>query len=217
MIMSSVTSLKNLGVVPTVDVQRCPSDIGSRRACEKRNCRSDLFGLAVASERSPRGHRGRKVAVAGWIHVGVDWAWLYVVDGDALRSDAARPAAGISGYRALGCAVVADAGEGRAVADNRANRDDAPAFLHARACGPSGSSDAAHIDRKEAVELGKIVGTVMHLIGREHAGIVDQNVEAPEALDYQIHQSLLGIGLVGLEGVGAYAFGQQVVDHVLGL
>src|SRR5262249_20080573 len=77
----------------------------------------------------------------------------------------------------------------------------------------------ANIDRKEAVELGKIVGTVMHLIGREHAGIVDQNVEAAEALDHQFHQSLdfLGIGLVGPEGVGAYAFGQQVVDHVLGL
>src|SRR6516165_5294271 len=96
-----------LRVVPTVDVQRCPSDIGSRRACEKCNCRSDLFGLAIASERSPRRQRGRKVAVAGWIHVGVDWAWLYVVDRDALRSEVACPAAGISGYRALGCAVVA--------------------------------------------------------------------------------------------------------------
>src|SRR5262249_60614817 len=60
MIMSSVTSLKNLRVVPTVDVQRRPSDIGSRRACEKRNCRSDLFGLApsavpddIAAEKSP--------------------------------------------------------------------------------------------------------------------------------------------------------------------
>src|SRR5215831_2340547 len=106
MIMSAVTSLKNLRVVPTVDVQRRPSDIGSRRACEKSNCRSDLFGLAVASESSPRRHRGRKVAVAGWIHVGVDWAWLYVVDRDALRSEVARPAEGISGY-ALGCAVVA--------------------------------------------------------------------------------------------------------------
>src|SRR5262249_56831039 len=82
----------------------------------------------------------------------------------------------------IGQSVVNGDGEALASADTRPNRDDAPAFLHERSCGPNGSSDAAHIDRKEAVELGKIVGTVMHLIGREHAGIVDQNVEAAEAL-----------------------------------
>src|SRR5262249_485543 len=150
MIMSSVTSLKNLRVVPTVDVQRRPSDIGSRRACEKRNCHSAPSGLAVAPERGPRRQRGRKVAVAGWILFGVDWAWLYVVDRDALRSEVARPAAGISGYRAFGCAVVADAGEGRAVADNRANRGAATAVLPARSCRPGRSRDAAHINRNEA-------------------------------------------------------------------
>src|SRR5262249_21626793 len=155
-----VTSFRKLRVVPTVDIQRCPSDIGSRWACEKRDSRGDLFGLAVASERSPRRHRGRKVAVAGWVHVGVDWARLYVVDRDALWSEVTCPTARVSGNCAFGCAVITNARERGAVANHRTDRDDASALLHERSRGANGSGDAANIDRKEAVELGKIVGTI---------------------------------------------------------
>ena len=57
------------------------------------------------------------------------------------------------------------------------------------------------------IELGEIVGPVMHLAGGEYAGVVDQDIEMAKALDHRLDEALdlLGIGLVGLEGVGAYA------------
>src|SRR5262249_13639612 len=140
-----------------------PGDIGSRQAREKPNSRGDLLRFAVAPKRSRRRHRGRKVAVADRIHVGVDGAWLLIVDGNAFWSEITRPTARVSSDRALGCAVVADTRERGAVADHRANRDDAPALLHERSRGAHGGGGDTHIDCKEALKFGKVVGTIVNL------------------------------------------------------
>src|SRR5262249_4308231 len=100
-----------------------------------------------------------------------------------------------------------------------ADRDDAAAFLHERSGRSHGSGDTADIDGEEAIELSEVVSAVMDLAHGKHAGIVDENIQAAEAFDNGFHKLLhfLGVGLVGLEGVGAYALRQKLVNHRLGL
>ncbi len=54
---------------------------------------------------------------------------------------------------------------------------------------------------------------------REHAGIVDEDIEAPKLLGNVVHErfDLLGIGLIGLERLGAHAVVPQISYDRLGL
>src|SRR5262245_12689921 len=96
MVVSSVTSLKNLRVEAAVDIQRRSSDIGSRRACQKRNGRSHLFGFAVTAERRRRFLQAGKVTVTRRVHVGIDGTRLDIIYGDALGTQITSPAEVVS-------------------------------------------------------------------------------------------------------------------------
>ena len=110
-------------------------------------------------------------------------------------------------------------GQGRGLADHRADRDDAAAVSHKWRCGAYSGGDAADIDGEQPLELGEIVGAVMHRAGGEHAGIVDEDVETAKSLDHGFDEAFhfLGIGLVGPEGLGADALLAQFLHDRLGL
>src|SRR6516165_7431887 len=63
---------QNLRVEAAVDIQRRSSDIGSRRACQKRNGRSHLLVFAVTAERRRRFLQAGKVTVTRRVHVGIN-------------------------------------------------------------------------------------------------------------------------------------------------
>src|SRR6185436_10625319 len=115
---------QNLRVEAAVDIQRRSGDIGSRRACQKRNGRSHLLGLAVAAERRGRFLQAGKVTVTRRVHVGINGTRLDIIDGDALGTQITSPAAGIGGDGALCGRIVGSAWPRRGVAHDRADRDD---------------------------------------------------------------------------------------------
>jgi hypothetical protein len=115
------------------------------RAGKKRHGRCHLFRLAVAANRCARRHRRREIAVRR-VHIRVDRSGLHIVDRDPLGPEIACPAA-----------------------RNRSDRNNASAFAHQRGGGAHGSGDAAHIDCELPVDLGQIVGAVVHLAGDEDA------------------------------------------------
>src|SRR5690349_11537524 len=157
MIISSVLSIQGLGVEAAVDRERRAGDVGCRRACEEGNSRCDLLRLAITSERGGRRLGSREVSIACRVHIGIDRSRLHVVDGDAPWAEIAGPAARITENGGFRCAVVAYSRKGRALADDRADRDDAAAFAHKGRCGPYSGGDAPDIDGKEMIELGKVV------------------------------------------------------------
>src|SRR5262245_58202451 len=83
MVVSSITSLKNLRVKAAVDIQRRSGDIGSRRACEKGNGRSHLLGFAVTAKRCRFFLQAGKVTVTRRVHVGINGTRLDIIYGDA--------------------------------------------------------------------------------------------------------------------------------------
>src|SRR5262249_49834282 len=116
MVVSSVTTLQNLRVEAAVDIQRRSSDIGSRRACQKRNGRSHLLGFAVTAERRRRFLQAGKITVTRRVHVGINGTRLDIIYGDALGTQITSPAAGIGSDGAFCGRIVGSAWPRRGVA-----------------------------------------------------------------------------------------------------
>ena len=90
--------------------------------------------------------------------------------------------------------------------------------LFRRRC-TDGGRHASYVDRELPVELAGVRRRIAHLAGHEDPGIVDEDVEAAEALHDGLDQSvhLSGVALVHLEGHGANAFTFELADDRLRL
>src|SRR4029078_9310530 len=119
----------------------------------------------------------------------------------------ASPAGGRGGDGPLCGRIVGSAWPRRGVAHDRADRDDAAAFLHERSGCSHRSGDTVDSDGEEGIELIEVVGAVMDLAHGKHAGIVDENIQATEAFDNEFHKLLhfLCLLLVVLGGMCASA------------
>jgi hypothetical protein len=67
----------------------------------------DFLGLPIAAKRRTRLLHLRERAI-GRVHIRINGAWLYYIDGDAFRSEVACPSSRVGGNRRLGRGVVGD-------------------------------------------------------------------------------------------------------------
>ena len=183
-----------------VDVDHRAGDERRFVARKEGGQRGDFIGGAIAAERNQRHQDFRKIPV-GRVEIGVDRSRLHDVDQNVALGQILCPAARKALHRRLGRAIGRCTREGRGVAVDAADDDDAATVGHVRQRRDRTRMHALDIERELAAQ---IVGRVL-LYGHEDAepGIVDDDIDPAELFGSAVERRLLcrGVGPVGLNRI----------------
>lgn len=188
----------------TIGQEARSGNVSRFRAGQIRHKARDFGGLTIAAQGHVAAQRVGKRSARG-VHVGIDWSRLDVVDRDAAGAEVAGESLGEAGDGTLAQRVNRTTRERHGIAVYAADIDDASAIAQMTRRFLRGDEHSADIDRHDPVEIfdGKI-GNGCH--GGD-TGVVDENIEATEAIDSFIYRCPRGscVAGIGLDGEGTAA------------
>src|SRR5258706_4298001 len=122
---------------------------GTRQVGDKAG---DLIGITVSLESCDRDYRFREVAVRR-IHVGINRAWLDIVNCDSAKAEVSGESLREAGDCALGECIDRTADERHALAVGAANVNDPATFAQMPRGFLSRNKQAAHIDSDQLLKV----------------------------------------------------------------
>src|SRR5258708_39448279 len=174
------------GQVSTIDSEGRAGNEAGFRASEVSDQARDL---AISSE-PPERHQGAKPGtdLLTGVHVGFRRTGLNRIYCDTARTQVTVEPARHRGDRALGHRIDRRPWKARTVGGDATRGDDPAALTHGRNNRLNGEDRNTVVQGKRADLGGR--RAIIHDAADENSGIVDKNVEAPEAVDGFVHGAL---------------------------